>query len=213
MQHQDNPNTFLSIITAIHARGWAMGTGGNFSRVVAHDPLRLQMAPSGVDKGSLTADMLITVNSLGQVVAGTGKASAETLLHLALVETTGAGAVLHSHSVFGTVLSRYFAAQGAITFSGYEMLKGLEGIITHDSTVHLPILPNTQDMQAASDTVRQRLGNGETFPYGLLLAGHGLYAWGDDLFTANRHLEILEFLLEATYRTLVLEHGSIHGTA
>jgi methylthioribulose-1-phosphate dehydratase len=204
MEHQDNPQEFLRIIAAVHARGWATGTGGNFSRVLTREPLRLQMAPSGLDKGRLTADTLITVDAGGQVVTGSGKASAETLLHLALVEAAGAGAVLHSHSVFGTVLSQHFAAAGAVTFSGYEMQKGLAGITTHDSTVHLPILPNTQDMQVASDTVRQHLASGRTFPYGLLLAGHGLYAWGGDLFSANRHLEILEFLLEVTYRTLIL---------
>lgn len=212
MQHQDHPHDFLRIITAIHARGWAAGTGGNFSRVLTRDPLRLQMAPSGVDKGRLTAETLITVDAGGQVVAGNGKASAETLLHLALVEAAGAGAVLHSHSVFGTVLSRSCAPAGQVVFEGYEMQKGLAGITTHDCAVRLPILPNTQDMQAASDTVRQRLAAGENFPYGLLLAGHGLYAWGEDLMTAYRHLEILEFLLEVTYRSLILE-GGYHGAA
>jgi methylthioribulose-1-phosphate dehydratase len=40
--------------------------------------------------------------------------------------------------------------------------------------------------------------------YGILLAGHGLYTWGKTLFEARRHLEILEFLLELTYRKLTL---------
>jgi methylthioribulose-1-phosphate dehydratase len=38
----------------------------------------------------------------------------------------------------------------------------------------------------------------------LLIAGHGLYAWGHDLFSARRHLEILEFLLEQNWRELLL---------
>jgi methylthioribulose-1-phosphate dehydratase len=213
MEDQATPQEFLQVIAAIHARGWATGTGGNFSRVVGRDPLRLQMAPSGVNKGSLAADALITVDAFGQVISGTGKASAETLLHLALAEAAGAGAVLHSHSVFATVLSRQFLAAGAVVFEGYEMQKGLAGITTHDTAVHLPILPNSQDMQAVSTIVRQRLHQGEMFPHGLLLAGHGLYAWGEGLFAARRHLEILEFLLEVTYRTLILVHSSSHGPA
>lgn len=207
MDDQDNPQEFLRIIAAVHARGWATGTGGNFSRVVTRAPLRIEMAPSGVDKGRLSAATLITVDGDGQVVRGTGKASAETRLHLALVDAAGAGAVLHSHSVFGTVLSQHFAAEGAVTFTGYEMQKGLAGITTHESTVRLPILPNTQDMDAAARTLRQRIAQGERFPHGVLLAGHGLYAWGEDVFSANRHLEILEFLLEVTYRTLVLDRS------
>jgi methylthioribulose-1-phosphate dehydratase len=39
----------------------------------------------------------------------------------------------------------------------------------------------------------------------LLIAGHGLYAWGEDLFSATRHLEILEFLLEQRWRQLLLQ--------
>ena len=42
-------------------------------------------------------------------------------------------------------------------------------------------------------------------PHGLLIAGHGLYAWGEDLFSATRHLEILEFLLEQRWRQLLLQ--------
>jgi methylthioribulose-1-phosphate dehydratase len=37
-----------------------------------------------------------------------------------------------------------------------------------------------------------------------LISGHGLYAWGDDLAMAKRHLEILEFLLEQHWRELQL---------
>jgi methylthioribulose-1-phosphate dehydratase len=39
----------------------------------------------------------------------------------------------------------------------------------------------------------------------LLIAGHGLYAWGQDLGEARRHLEILEFLMEQRWRQLLLE--------
>ena len=42
-------------------------------------------------------------------------------------------------------------------------------------------------------------------PQGILIAGHGLYAWGEDLARAKRHLEILEFLLEQRWRQLLLE--------
>jgi methylthioribulose-1-phosphate dehydratase len=40
--------------------------------------------------------------------------------------------------------------------------------------------------------------------HGLLLNKHGLYSWGKDLREAKRHIEILEFLLEARGRTLQL---------
>ncbi|ASC71827.1 Methylthioribulose-1-phosphate dehydratase [Halomicronema hongdechloris C2206] len=204
MLHAPDPRAALSwVIRDIHSKGWATGTGGNFSAVLQPEPLRLLMAPSGVDKGLVNASDLIEVDAKGQVVRGDGKASAETQLHLAIVAETGAGAVLHSHSVTNTLLSVVRAAQGEIVLSGYEMLKGLQGITTHEATVSLPILPNSQDMAAVAQKMRSQLRSSQP-PYGILLAGHGLYTWGDNLVQARRHLEILEFLLEVSYRQALL---------
>ena len=90
----------------LHSRGWCDGTGGNFSVCLQHDPLQLLMAPSGVDKGSVQAEELIVVDANGAVIEGNGRASAETELHLCIMSSVGAGAVLHTHSVAATVLSR-----------------------------------------------------------------------------------------------------------
>jgi methylthioribulose-1-phosphate dehydratase len=204
MLHSDDPRTALSwVIKDLHQRGWATGTGGNFSLVCGRNPWRLLMAPSGVDKGLVSPSDLIEVDAQGQVVTGSGRASAETLLHLAILQQTGAASVLHTHSVFGTLLSKLYEAEGAIAIAGWEMLKGLEGITSHDLTVKIPILPNSQAMAAVSDRVRHDL---QTHPqtHGILLAGHGLYTWGETLFQARRHVEILEFLFELSYRQLML---------
>lgn len=195
-------------MAAVHRRGWCDGTGGNFSVVLERDPLRLLMAPSGVDKGSVRADELIEVDGFGQVVRGDGRASAETLLHLEIVVRCGAGAVLHTHSQAATLLSRWAlaSANGAIVLEQLEMLKGLEGVTTHDTAVHLPVLANDQDLRRLSERAAPLLA---AAPQGLLIAGHGLYAWGSDLFTARRHLEILEFLLEQRWRQLWLDALSL----
>ncbi|MEO0458489.1 MAG: methylthioribulose 1-phosphate dehydratase [Cyanobacteria bacterium P01_A01_bin.114] len=191
------------VIADIHSNGWARGTGGNFSAVLNHKPVRLLMAPSGVDKGSVQPEALLEVNGKGTVVAGKGSPSAETQLHLAIIAATGAGAVLHTHSIFGTLLSMQYAPLGEIVFSGYEMLKGLEGIKSHDARVSLPIMPNSQNMTQLSREVSRLL---KLHPelHGLLLAGHGLYTWGETLFQARRHVEILEFFFELAYHKLAL---------
>jgi methylthioribulose-1-phosphate dehydratase len=193
----------------IHRRGWCDGTGGNFSCVVQREPLRLLMAPSGVDKGQVAPGDLIEVDGAGCVLRGHGRASAETLLHLAIVSHTGAGAVLHTHSQAGTLLSGHFgpssedtAAMRPLLLADLEMLKGLEGIQTHATSVAVPVLANDQDLQALSQRAAPHL---QEAPHGLLIAGHGLYAWGRDLPTARRHLEILEFLLEQRWRQLLLQ--------
>ena len=186
----------------IHRRGWCDGTGGNFSCVLEADPVRLLMAPSGVHKGSVAPIDLIQVNREGHVVLGNGKASAETALHLEIVKTCGAGAVLHTHSQAGTLLSQWACGQGRLELSGLEMLKGLDGIKTHDCSVDVPVLANNQNLTELSAQANPLLSDA---PHGLLIAGHGLYAWGRNLGSAMRHLEILEFLLEQRWRQLLLE--------
>jgi methylthioribulose-1-phosphate dehydratase len=41
--------------------------------------------------------------------------------------------------------------------------------------------------------------------HGLLVRRHGMYTWGKDLATAARHVEILEFLMEAVGRRQMME--------
>ena len=186
-----------------YARKWVLGTSGNFSAVISRDPLRLAITASGNDKGNLTSEQIIQIDGAGNIVSGIGKPSDETKLHLVAVRVRGAGAVLHTHSVWTTLLSNAFAKDGGIKISGYEMLKGLAGVKSHEHAEWLPIIENSQDMDKLATEVETTL---EKFPdaHGFLLRGHGLYTWGGDLNEAKRHIEIFEFLLEVTGRTYFL---------
>jgi ribulose-5-phosphate 4-epimerase/fuculose-1-phosphate aldolase len=387
----DGP-ALCQVMSAIHQRGWCDGTGGNFSTVLCTEPLALLMAPSGVDKRSLEPADLIVVNGDGQVISGNGKASAETLLHLTIIATTRAGAVLHTHSQAATLLSRLQPANdagnalwsaaaeadssasnhaspqsngpfspthrpsqhseqlstkplglsselqalfphppglaaelpshssespgqsadlqslsseapgllptdlqslsakapglssdlqslssdlqslsteslgrsadsqtysseapslsadaqrlfsvtsgrfaesqkmsleaqftpkpeglaatrsllGYLRLTDLEMLKGLEGIHSHTTPIAIPILANSQDIRYLSQCALPHLASA---PYGILIAGHGLYAWGDSLLQARRHLEIIEFLLEQHWRQKLLNALLSNGEA
>jgi len=183
-----------------YARGWALGTSGNFSAVVGRDPFRIAITSTGLDKGSLTPDQLVQVDANGTVTEGSGQASAETALHLVVVRAREAGAVLHTHSIWSTIISELHAAQGGIWIEGYEMLKGLQGVKSHTHREWLPIVENDQDMARLAGVVDRTLTQ-HPEAHGFLLQGHGLYTWGGDLGQAKRHLEILEFLLEVIGRT------------
>src|SRR5262245_44915748 len=116
-----------------HMRGWALGTSGNFSAVVNRDPLRIAITASSLDKSRLSPENILEVDAEGNVTGATaGKPSAETLLHIAIVRGLGAGAVLHTHSVWSTILSDYHLGHGGFFIEGYEMLKGLDGVVTHE---------------------------------------------------------------------------------
>lgn len=182
-----------------YSRGWVLGTSGNFSAVISRDPLQLAITASGNDKGNLTEDQILLIDGNGTVIEGKGKPSDETKLHLAAVRLRGAGAVLHTHSVWSTLLSNVYAKAGGLKISGYEMMKGLAGVKTHEHEEWLPIIENSQNMEELAQTVILTL---ERFPaaHGFLLRGHGLYTWGQTLNEAKRHIEIFEFLLEVTGR-------------
>jgi methylthioribulose-1-phosphate dehydratase len=83
------------------------------------------------------------------------------------------------------------------------MQKALRGIATHETALELPIFANSQDTDALAAEVEARLGNAPAVP-GYLLCGHGLYAWGQTMDEARRHLEGIEFLLTCT-----LEEGRL----
>ena len=173
--------------------------------MIQRDPLRLAITASSVDKGRLTDGHILEVDDAGQVVNGSGgKPSAETLLHLAIVHSAGAGAVLHTHSVWSTILSDYHMGQGGFFIEGYEMLKGLDGVITHEHREWLPILENSQDMGALAAATAHMLEEDPKL-HGFLIRRHGLYTWGRDLDEAARHVEILEFLLESAGRRQMME--------
>ena len=181
-----------------YARGWALGTSGNFSAVVGRDPLRLAITSSGVDKATLSAGQIVEIDERGEVIGGPGRPSAEASLHLAITRARGAGAVLHTHSIWSTILSDAAPGDG-LAIEGYELLKGLDGVGTHEHREWLPILDNTQDWASAVPRVEALLLEQPT-AHGFLIRRHGLYTWGRDLAEARRHVESLEFLFEVIGR-------------
>jgi methylthioribulose-1-phosphate dehydratase len=187
------------IAREFHTRGWALGTSGNYSAVLGMDPLLLLITSSGLDKSALNERDFLEIDVSGTVLKGTAKPSAETFLHLAVAGKRQVGCILHTHSVWSTLLSERFASQGGLYISGYEMLKGLEGVKTHEHREWIPIYRNAQDIPALAERVSQELER-EKETHGFLLSGHGLYTWGVDVAEARRHVEIFEFLLEVVGR-------------
>ena len=181
-----------------YERGWALGTSGNFSAVVRTEPLSLAITTSGIDKGLLEPKHIVEIDAQQRVIRGAGTPSAETTLHLAIVRARSAGAVLHTHSIWSTILSEG-ASDGGLTIEGYEMLKGLVGVRSHEHRERLPVIENTQDWAAAVPAIETMLRDAPE-AHGFLIRRHGLYTWGKDLAEAKRHIEILEFLFEAMGR-------------
>lgn len=183
-------------------RGWVPATSGNLSARL--DASHLLITVSGRHKGELTAEDLMVVDLEGRPLTPGQRPSAETPLHLQLYRRApGLGAVLHTHSLHATLLSRLL--HGELVLEGYELLKALPGVTTHDTRVVVPIFPNDQDIPRLAAKVQAHL-EGHPDVHGYLIAGHGLYTWGRSVEEARRHVEAFEFLFECELQLRRLGH-------
>ena len=124
------------------------------------------------------------------------------LLHVELCRLPAVGAVLHTHSVWSTLLSHEFAGQGFLAIDDFEMLKGLAGVTTHE---HLARGSPFSKTHRTFPRWRRSCGDGwrwrtRCLSHAFLIRRHGLYTWGRDLGEAMRHVEVLEFLFECLGR-------------
>lgn len=187
---------------AFYDRGWVLGTSGNFSMLLARKPMRLCITASGNEKGNLEETHFLELDDDAEILQGFGKPSAETMLHLTIYRLLPkARSILHTHSVWGTILSDVCFEDGSIEIEGYEMLKGLSGVKTHIHKEIVPIVENSQDYIALSHVIENVIRENRGI-HGIYLRRHGLYTWGENVGEAKRHVEIFEFLFEVLGRRI-----------
>src|SRR4030095_7986165 len=163
--------------------------------------MRIGITASGLEKGQLDETSFLELDEQAEIVHGSGKPSAETEIHLTIYRAPrNVASVLHTHSVWGTILSDVFSDRGAIEIEGYEMLKGLSGVTTHEHTEQVPVIANSQDYAQLAQTIGKLLAERPDI-HGFYLHRHGLYTWGETVSEARRHVEIFEFLFEVMGRS------------
>lgn len=177
----------------LHQRGWVPATGGNFS--VRLDDNNVAITASGCHKGELVAADVLSCDLHGKLPSPARKPSYETPLHLALYRADASvGAVLHTHSVANTVLSRQHPR--GVRLQGYELLKLLPGIDTHACQVVIPVFANDQDVVRLAQQVEAHRAAQPQMPPAYLIAGHGLYTWSTSLAHCRWQVEALEFMFQ-----------------
>lgn len=192
-------DAFAAAIQVIIAAGcrmdrfnWVPATAGNISLRLPDG--RIAITRSGGHKGFLDEAGVMLVDLAGRPADPEARPSAETGLHCGIYRRFAtAGAVLHGHSVAGTVLSR--AAGGHIRLQGYELLKAFPGLPTHDAAITLPVFDNDQDIARLQGAVEACWDAADPVLPGYLIRGHGIYVWGVDMAAALMRLEALEFML------------------
>jgi methylthioribose-1-phosphate isomerase len=187
------PNTaagqqIADIALSLYARGWMPGTAGNISVRTGQTAV---ITGSGLSKGELTAADMVTVSVADSwPVAGSRRPSAETAIHTAIYRATDADAVVHVHAPHATAQSA--GASEALTFTGYELIKGLG---TAD-TITIPVFTNHSDVARVGADIEQYLTEHPHAPPVLFIAGHGITAWGTELANARDRIECLEAMCE-----------------
>lgn len=183
------------------ALGLAPATSGNYSIRLKDDTIAITV--SGTHKAHLTEADIMTVDASGKPLENK-KPSAETLLHTQIYQLNPAvNAILHVHSIPGTVFTRISHADDII-LSGYEMLKAFPGVDTHETTVTVPIFNNSQDMNVLANEVSKKIR--KDIP-AYIIRDHGFYVWGRDMPETERIAEGLEYLLSCEVEILKIKAG------
>jgi methylthioribulose-1-phosphate dehydratase len=189
----------VEIIHLFHSRGWSMATSTNYSfRNPMPDEQTYTISRSGVDKLKFSVNDFMLVDAQGRALSGYEhlRPSAETLLHTLIYgNNASVQCILHTHSKASTVFSLVHQKDKIVKLTGFELLKGLSGVQTHEAEVNIPVFDNSQDMKALAEEINVYYENNPNM-LGFLLAGHGLYAWGNSVAEAKRHVESFEFLFE-----------------
>lgn len=179
----------------IDRKGWVPATSGNFSARLPDGNIAITV--SGKHKGQLVTDDIMLIDTQGNALDGK-KPSAETLLHTHLYQRfSGVQAILHPHCMSATLISKLYTE--AVILENYELLKALPGIETHACRVVVPVFDNDQDIARLAQQVDTYLDQHPAV-CAYIIAGHGIYTWGNSIAAALRYLEALDFLFECELR-------------
>jgi methylthioribulose-1-phosphate dehydratase len=186
-----------------YERGWARGASGNYSILLARKPMRLCITAAGNEKGALDETNFLELDDDAEILQGFGRPSDETLLHLTIYRLRPrARCILYSQTVAGMLLSDRHFVDGAIPVQGYEALKGLSGVETHEHTERVPIVENSPDQIALSHVIENVLLENPAV-HGIYIRRHGLFTWGETVEETRRHVEVFEFLFGVLSRSVV----------
>ncbi len=191
----------VELLGVFYDKGWVSGTGGGICGPA--DGGGLLLAPTGVHKERVRTDEFFTVDPAdGRILRtpddpGLRPSECNAIFSLTARER-GARSVVHSHAL-SAVLAGDLARAGAdhVEIRDLEMLKGIRGVANRD--VHLlPVIRNTPREAELTEQLARVLGDPRfASSFAVVVADHGAYIWGDDVWEAKRHTEVYHFLFEA----------------
>jgi L-fuculose-phosphate aldolase len=172
----------------MHADGLVSGTSGNVSRRRGD---LVAITPMGRDYMTMAVEDVCVVGLDGRSVEGELAPSTETPVHLAIYRAFAAGAVVHTHSLYATVVSTVAAELPAIHY----LIATLGG----------PVRVSPYRLFGTEELSESVLAAGAG-RWAVIMGSHGAITWGTDLAEAYRRAVTLEWL--AKLYCLAVEAGS-----
>lgn len=184
-------------------RGWMLATAGNLSARDAKDPAYYYVSASGLNKGALhPTEDFVRMGQGMRTPASHPKISAETVVHDQLYAAfPQAMSIQHVHAPYMTLLSRAVGAGARWEIEGLEYIKAL-GFWAKDDVVRMAVVPNHHDIPTLATAVVQAAQETPEVPC-VLVEGHGVYAWGECVASARRHIEATEILAQICWEERV----------
>lgn len=202
MTDTETKDLLCLLLRAYYDRNWVAGTGGGICGPTEDGNLFL--APTGVHKELVQpGDFFVVRTDDGSVVRPPDDTALRPSecgpIFCAAARIRGAGSSMHSHALIAVLAADLAKDSGAdnIEIRDLEMLKGIRGGTNQD--VHLvPVIRNTpreRDLVAQVEAALRDPRFQQSFA--LLVADHGAYIWGADVWETKRHAEVYHFLFEA----------------
>ena len=200
-QEEDVTRALLvELLGLFHAKDWVSGTGGGICGPA--DGGGLLLAPTGVHKERIKPDEFFTIDPAdGRVLLSPDDPDLRPSECNAIFSLTarerGARSVVHSHALSAVLAGDLAGDADHVAIRDLEMLKGIRGVGNRD--VHLlPVIRNTPREAELTEQLSRVLGDPRfRDSFAVVVADHGAYIWGDDVWEAKRHTEVYHFLFEA----------------
>lgn len=183
---------FVEIGKRMYSKGLVAANDGNISCKLSPDTILT--TPTGVSKGFMDPDSMVTMTMDGKVLSdGGAKPSSEVKMHLRVYqENPKVIAVTHAHPPVATS----FAIAGI----------GLDQPILTEALMSLGSVPIAKYATPGTQEVPDSIAPFCVEYNAVLLANHGALTWGDSLMQAYFRMESLEY-----YATIMMYTNNIIG--
>jgi L-fuculose-phosphate aldolase len=172
----DLKQDIVCICRMLHRKNYLSATDGNVSVRLGD---RVLTTPSGVHKGLMEANQIITVDLKGRVLEGEGRPTSEIRMHFLAYELRpDVGAVVHAHLPYAT----------ACTLAGIDLLEPIlpEVVMTLGGIPTAPYA--TPGTEAVPEAIRDFIREYDA----ILLSRHGAMTVGREVRDAYNKMEKLE---------------------